>query len=155
MRGEDLMNCPNPCTDPHLRLLDQETNCFITRSVYARTGWTFNVIWVWPCYTRGQGSYILWGEHPSHLTFCIDLCRECKLLGRWQFICKGAMNGNTQTQAGRHVMWTHTCTHSFQFHPTLPPSHTRLKRFLFQAVIAGFKHYLWMGTTIKACSLLC
>lgn len=80
MREERLMNCLNLCTDPHLQLLDQETNCSIMRGIYTHGGWTFNASLQcqscpWPRYKGGQGSRVLQREHPSLLTFCVDLCR--------------------------------------------------------------------------------
>lgn len=54
---------------------------------------------------------------------------------------------NTRTKAC--YLDTHTRTHPYPFCPTLPPSHTHLKSFLFQAVIAGFKHYFWMGLPLR------
>lgn len=70
---KDLMNCLNLCTDPHLWLLDQETNCSIMRGIYTHTRWTFNVIWA-PCWpglvsVRVKGHASLEGSisHTWHL----------------------------------------------------------------------------------------
>lgn len=118
------------------------------RTIYACSEWTFNVIWFpyWP-YMRGQGSYFLWREHPSHLTFCTDLCRERaeeavragKLLTVHQQRCNEWKR--TLTQEDTHA---YTCIHahtlsSFKrhvFHPTRV-----LKAF-------HFKQWLWALNTI-------
>lgn len=111
-----------------------------------------------PCYKRGQRLYILWKEHPSHLTFCVDLCRvPQRPRGRWQFISKGATNIkhiNTSRRAWHVYTCAHTChppnTHTLTFFI----SYTCLKTFLFQAVTVGFKRSLLMETTIMIIGVL-
>lgn len=44
MRGGDLMNYPNVCTDLYLRLSNQETNCSVMRGIHVGSRWALNVI---------------------------------------------------------------------------------------------------------------
>lgn len=110
----------NVCTDLHLGLLDQETNCSIMRSIYTRTRWTFNVIWVqsWPGLVTRE---------VKGRTFCLGRIRHT-----WHFVLTSAVcivsmehhpdipwaKVQMHMNIERHVMWTHTRTHILPFNLT-------------------------------------
>lgn len=102
-----------------------------------------------PRYKGGQGSCVSRREHPSLLTFRVDLCR---------LETAGTLTAHQQ-RCNKDLAHKHRaggmCSHAPSlFHFPLSPQLGQTEKswwvffFLFQSVNVGFNHYLWMGTAI-------